>query len=192
VSTYALVMGLAGWIRSPMVCVVPAVVVAGTAGVLWWRRWGTPRNRGSTGEAPGHAEERPSPAGGQRKDLPEDEPRSDSPGDFGPGWLWLAVPFGLILVLGGMLPPVDFDVLEYHLQAPKEWYRQGQITFMPHNVYANMPAGAGMLALLAMNLTGDWWVGALAGKTVVAVLPLVTALGLGAAGQESPFFQAAP
>jgi len=112
------------------------------------------------------------------------ENRDSLPEEFGPRWLWLAVPFGLILVLGGMLPPVDFDVREYHLQAPKEWYQQGQITFMAHNVYANMPAGAGMFALLAMGITGDWWLGALAGKTVVALLPLLTALGLVAAGRR--------
>ena len=41
-----------------------------------------------------------------------------------------------------MLPPVDFDVREYHLQAPKEFFQPGRISFLPHNVYANMPLGA--------------------------------------------------
>ena len=67
-----------------------------------------------------------------------------------------------------MLPPLDFDVREYHLQAPKEFFQQGQITFLPHNVYANMTLGTEMLSLLAMVVAGDWWLGALAGKTVIA------------------------
>ena len=60
-----------------------------------------------------------------------------------------------------MLPPLDFDVREYHSQAPKEFFQQGRITFLPHNVYANMPLGAEMLSLLGMVIAGDWWWGAL-------------------------------
>ena len=59
-----------------------------------------------------------------------------------------------------MLPPLDFDVCEYHLQAPKEFFQQGRITFLPHNVYANMALGTEMLSLLAMVVAGDWWWGA--------------------------------
>ena len=58
-----------------------------------------------------------------------------------------------------MLPPADFDVREYHLQAPKEFYQQGRIAFVPHNVYANMPLGMEMASLLGMVVTGDWWLG---------------------------------
>ncbi|MGH7135914.1 MAG: hypothetical protein ACREHD_09250, partial [Pirellulales bacterium] len=46
-------------------------------------------------------------------------------------WLWLAAPFVAAIVLGGMLPPIDFDVREYHLQAPKEFYQNGKIGFLP-------------------------------------------------------------
>ncbi len=101
--------------------------------------------------------------------------------------LLAAVPCALLLLLGAMLPPVDFDVREYHLQVPKEWLAAGRIDFLPHNVYGNMPLGAEMQALLAMLLAvGErgWWWGALAGKLVNAVWPLVTALILFAAGRR--------
>ncbi len=47
-----------------------------------------------------------------------------------------------------------YDVLEYHLQLPKEYIQQGSITFMPHNVYANFPANVEMLYMLSMMLSG--------------------------------------
>jgi len=201
VSSCALAAGLAGWVRSPVVYAVPGALVVAAAGWLGWRRHLTALAKRAplSDSRPRPGKDRPSK---RRSDRRRSKKRGRSEGDspifaarksgqspeggeeFGPRWLWLAVPFGLILVLGGMLPPVDFDVREYHLQAPKEWYQQGQITFMAHNVYANMPAGAGMFALLAMGITGDWWLGALAGKTVVALLPLLTALGLVAAGRR--------
>ena len=90
----------------------------------------------------------------------------------------------LAILLAAMLPPLDFDVREYHLQAPKEFFEQGQITFLPHNVYANMALGTEMLSLLAMVLSGDWWLGALAGKTVIAGFTLLCGLGLWAAGRR--------
>ncbi|MCY2988776.1 MAG: hypothetical protein NTY19_13035 [Planctomycetota bacterium] len=101
--------------------------------------------------------------------------------------LWLAMPFVALLLLGGMLPPWEFDVREYHLQVPKEWFLQGKIDFLPHNVYGNMPLGAELPALLAMTLMpgeGGWWWGALIGKTVIACFALPTAGGLLAAGQR--------
>ncbi|NQT17894.1 MAG: hypothetical protein HQ582_34400, partial [Planctomycetes bacterium] len=70
------------------------------------------------------------------------------------------------------------------LQVPKEFFQQGYVGFLPHNVYGNMPMGTEMLSLLAMTLAGDWWVGALAGKTVIAMFTPLTALGLLAAGRR--------
>lgn len=104
-----------------------------------------------------------------------------------PAWLALGAPIVLALVLGAMLPPRDFDVREYHLQVPKEWFLEGRITFLPHNVYGNMPLGAEMHALLAMALSPgerSWWWGALAGKTVMACFAPLTALALFAAGRR--------
>jgi 4-amino-4-deoxy-L-arabinose transferase-like glycosyltransferase len=78
-------------------------------------------------------------------------------------------PFLLVMILGSMLPTIDYDVLEYHLQGPKEYYQAGRIAFLPHNVYTNMPFGVEMLHLLAMEVMGDWWWGGLAGQLLVAL-----------------------
>ena len=104
------------------------------------------------------------------------------------GWLpGLAIaPFLLAMVLGSMLPTIDFDVMEYHLQGPKEYYQTGRISFLPHNVYTSMPFGVEMLHLLGMEVMDDWWWGALAGQLLVAgfapaaaVLIAATALRIG-------------
>ena len=99
-------------------------------------------------------------------------------------WLWWATPFTIVILLGATLTPLDFDVREYHLQAPKEFYQQGRIAFLPHNVYGNMPLGSEMLPLAAMATLGDWWFGALCGKTVIALAAPLTAVGLLAAGRR--------
>lgn len=88
------------------------------------------------------------------------------------------IPFVMLIMFGGMLPPWHFDVREYHSQIPKEWYQQGFIGFVPHNVYGNMPLGAEMHAILGMSLFGDWWMGALVGKTVIAGFAPLTAIAL--------------
>lgn len=100
---------------------------------------------------------------------------------FGKWGLVLCVPAGLMILIGGMLPATYFDVREYHLQVPKEWYQQGCITFLPHNVYGNMPLGAEMHAILGMLLChgkDDWWWGALIGKTVIAGFGPLAAAGV--------------
>jgi len=87
-----------------------------------------------------------------------------------------------ILMLGSWLPPCEFDVLEYHLQAPKEFYQMGSIQFLPHNIYANMPLGIEMHSLAMMNLLGDAdaWLGGVIGKSITASISLVGAALLGA------------
>lgn len=80
--------------------------------------------------------------------------------------------------MAAAMAPVEFDVLEYHLQAPKEFWQQGGITFMPHNIYANMPLGIEMHALAWMSLIGGedgWWWGALIGKVIIGWMSLLTA-----------------
>jgi len=93
-------------------------------------------------------------------------------------WLWLLLPLALIVLWGAMLPPQDFDVREYHLQVPKEWYLNGRVEFLPHNVYGNMPLGSEVLSIPAMAIwpgENDWWWGALVGKTILASFGLLTA-----------------
>jgi hypothetical protein len=97
-------------------------------------------------------------------------------------------PFLVLMFLGAMLPCVDFDALEYHLQGPKEYYQAGRIAFLPHNVYTSMPFGVEMLHLIGMEVVDDWWLGALVGQLVVAwfapataALIVLTAARLGSA-----------
>ncbi len=165
ISTYTLAAGLLGWLHSPGAFWLPAVLSMALFSKLWLRR--LPAERTGPDRT------------GERQAI-----GTESAEWLNPRWLWLAAPFALAIVLGGMLPPVDFDVLEYHLQAPKEFYAEGRIRFLPHNVYANMPLGASMFALAAMGITGDWWLGALVGKAVVALTAPLTALALLAAGRR--------
>jgi hypothetical protein len=104
------------------------------------------------------------------------------------GWLigLLSIPY----VLGGVLPPWDFDVREYHLQAPKEWMQRGQIEFLPHNVYANMPLGVETHALTATAIMGGddgWWFGGLTAKLIVSLFGPLTALLLWSIGRRSGY-----
>jgi hypothetical protein len=106
---------------------------------------------------------------------------------LGASALWLGVPFILLVLLGALFPPREFDVREYHLQAPKEWFQAGRITFLPHNVYANMPLGPQILSLAAMaGMSGerDWWWGAMVDKVLLASYAPLTALALFAAGRR--------
>lgn len=93
-------------------------------------------------------------------------------------------PFLVLMALAAMLPTIDFDALEYHLQGPKEYFLAGRISFLPHNVYTSMPFGVEMLHLLGMNVLGDWWRGALAGQLLVMLFaPAAAVLIAGAAGR---------
>ncbi len=87
---------------------------------------------------------------------------------FEAGRYWLVLPaallpFLVLVLLCAAIPPgvlwsgegYGYDVLEYHLQVPKEWFQAGKIGFLGHNVYANFPSNAEMLYLLAMSLKGD-------------------------------------
>ncbi|WZO95772.1 glycosyltransferase family 39 protein [Isosphaeraceae bacterium EP7] len=94
--------------------------------------------------------------------------------------LLLAAPFLVIMALGSMLPTIDFDAIEYHLQGPKEYFLEGRIAFLPHNVYTSMPFNVEMLHLLGMEALDDWWWGALAGQLLVASYAPLTALILAA------------
>jgi len=93
---------------------------------------------------------------------PDDKTAGESAGSW--RWLWLtAVPFAVLAALAAAVPPGllwaqeggGYDVLEYHLQMPREYFEAGRISYAPHNVYANFPANAEMLYLLCMVLRGD-------------------------------------
>lgn len=114
----------------------------------------------------------------------------DHRGDVHPGWLWIgiaAIPFAIFILMGSMIPPWEYDVREYHLQVPKEWYQNGGVSFMPHNVYGNMPLGTEMQALFAMLYSfgeKDWWWGAMIGKTVSGCFAILNAMILFSIGRR--------
>ena len=82
---------------------------------------------------------------------------------------WPAWPFLVIMILGSMLPTIDFDCIEYHLQGPKEYWEAGRIQYLPHNIYTNMPFGVEMLHTSGMSLAGDWRTGALVGQFLIGL-----------------------
>ena len=163
-SLYALTVGLAGGLQLRWLFVLPlAALVAANVAIEWLQQ---------------RADANSPPAVERNSDL--DDRRWL-------GWLVPAVPWAAVIVLAGMLPPVAYDVREYHLQAPKEWFQNGRIDFLPHNIYANMPLGSELTSLWAMALVGGrdgWWWGAVAGKTVMACYSLVTAAALVAFGRR--------
>ncbi len=180
VSLYVLCVGLAGGLRQPWLFFVPAIIVVAAAAARWGKYCGSRVvDRGIS-----LFSREPTASASGTGDIKDTATRC-----VGPRWLWLATPFVLAILLGAMLPPIDFDVREYHLEAPKEFYQQGRITFLPHNVYANMPLSSEMLSLLGMIVMGDWWYGALAGKTVIAAAAPITAIAIFAAGRR--FFSTA-
>ncbi|MGB0715546.1 MAG: ArnT family glycosyltransferase [Phycisphaerae bacterium] len=77
--------------------------------------------------------------------------------------LLLLAPFLTLMILAASNPPgtiwaeegYGYDILEYHLQVPREHVQNGAISFLPHNVYANFPSNMEMLYLLAMLIMDD-------------------------------------
>ena len=51
-------------------------------------------------------------------------------------------------------PPLDYDVLEYHLGAVAQYLRDGRVSFLHENIYAAMPQNGEMLYLLGLVLGG--------------------------------------
>ena len=94
------------------------------------------------------------------------------------------IPFLFVMWCGSMTPDTDFDVRSYHFEGPKEYFQNGRITFLPHNVYTNFPFLSEMFALLGMVIEGDWYWGAVAGKCALFAFVPLTALGLFAAGRR--------
>ncbi len=89
----------------------------------------------------------------------------------------LAIPLG-VACAGAVLPPGTlwfdeargYDALEYHLQAPREWFELGRITFLPHNVYASFPQQMEMLYLFLMVVLGDAHAAAVPGQCLHAAM----------------------
>ncbi len=94
-------------------------------------------------------------------------------------WLLLLVsPFLSLIVIVSVTPPgvlwqeegSGYDVLEYHLELPREYLAAEQITSTPHNVYGHFPANAEMLYLLSMIVVDDVYAGAATAKILNALI----------------------
>ena len=84
------------------------------------------------------------------------------------GWLWVAAAaVGGAAALAACFPPGilwgdepnGYDVVEYHLQVPREWFEAGRIVPLHHNVFSFFPFNVEMHYLLAMFLHGGPWAG---------------------------------
>jgi hypothetical protein len=102
-------------------------------------------------------------------------------------WLLLAVAplLGLALVAAMVPPgilwgdePNGYDVLEYHLQLPREWYELGRISTLQHNVFSFFPSGMEMHYLLAMHLRGGPWAGMYLAQLMHAAMCALMALAV--------------
>ncbi len=75
---------------------------------------------------------------------------------------WAVVPFVTLALLAAAHPPgflwaeegFGYDVLEYHLEVPREFVDAGVISYLPHNVYGSFPAATEMLYMVAMIVHG--------------------------------------
>jgi hypothetical protein len=92
------------------------------------------------------------------------------------------------LVLGAVLhiipafaPEIEYDTLEYHLGALKEYQKAGRIHFLPHNFYASMPSLTEMLYLWGITLRSSTVAhlihASFAGLTAIGLIAFGTRLG---------------
>jgi hypothetical protein len=78
-----------------------------------------------------------------------------------------AAAVGSVIVLAACFPPGilwadepnGYDVVEYHLQVPREWFEAGRIVPLHHNVFSYFPFNVEIHYLLAMYLHGGPWAG---------------------------------
>ncbi len=177
-SLATLAFGLTGWLNRPLAW---ALIAAGGLIALARLR---PRR-----EAPDQGPPTRKPADPSRAGRPRAHPQraadaahsTEAPGsDAGPSGvvlvsadLALAVALGCslgVLLFAATLAPGSvwaieargYDALEYHLQAPREYYEAGRVHVLPHNVYAQFPQQMEMLYLLLMHLRGGPWAAAIA------------------------------
>lgn len=177
-SLWTLACGLSGMLRSPLLLFLPAAMAA------IWLALSRPMTRRQDLESP----ERAAGTEAVSEDVSIGETESLASG-FRGRWLKVfllaaCLPFVWHLLLGGVSPSMDFDVREYHLQGPREWFEDGRITSLRHNVYTSFPFLSEMVSLAAMVLRQDVREGALAGKLVLAGLQLLSALAVLSVGRR--------
>ncbi len=99
-------------------------------------------------------------------------------------WIVLAVAVA-VWITGVTRPPQyvgagadEYDVVEYHLQVPREYYDAGHIAPLPHNVYSHFPMGVEMLYLLGMCLRGGAYEGMYAAKAMHGLFAALAVLAI--------------
>jgi hypothetical protein len=108
----------------------------------------------------------------------------------GSAWLYLlAVPPLAMMAVCAMLPPYllwnpqephGYDVVEYHLQVPREWFEAGRIFPLHHNVFSYLPFNVEMHYLLAMHIRGGPWAGMYLAQFIHAAFVGLTVLATAA------------
>src|SRR5579859_6638503 len=110
-------------------------------------------------------------------------------GRAGASWLYLlAIPPLAMMTVCAMLPPYlmwtpqephGYDVVEYHLQVPREWYEAGHIFPLHHNVFSYLPFNVEMHYLLAMHLRGGPWAGMYLAQMMHAAFVVLSVVAAG-------------
>ncbi len=103
------------------------------------------------------------------------------------GWslVWIPLAVAAAVWLAGALRPPGtvglpdaYDVLEYHLQVPREFLQAGRIVTLRHNAYSFYPLGVEMLYLLAMGLRSGAYEGVYLAKLLHGSLGVLAVAGL--------------
>ena len=170
-------LGLAGWLNG---LTAWGLLGAGWGlGALWL--FGN-RRRGTLPETTGKPESLPMPPGNN---------------PWRRLW-WLAMPSLGLALLGAVMPPgllwqdepAGYDVSEYHLQVPREWYEAGRIMPLTHNVFSYMPMNVEVHDLLAMHLRGGPWAGMYLAQFLHVgwmILAVLAAAGVASALSDAPW-----
>ena len=110
----------------------------------------------------------------------------NKPGESAWAWIVAMIPAAVVtaaaLVPPGLLwgdEPNGYDVMEYHLQVPRQWYEAGKITPLKENVFSYFPQGVEMHYLLAMELRGGPWEGMYLAQFMHAAFFAVAAIAIG-------------
>jgi len=82
----------------------------------------------------------------------------------------------MFILLSVFLPPLDYDVTEYHLGAPHQYLQAGRVVYLPGNVYSNFPFNIEMLYFFSLMLFKGSFGGAYVAKLVNLSFAVLTAL----------------
>jgi len=108
-------------------------------------------------------------------------------------WILVATAGGILLA-GLTLPPGylghitadSYDILEYHVQLPREFFEAGRVSTLGHNIYSHYPLSSEMLFLLGMCLRGSAYQGIYLCQMMNGLLAVVAVLAVfGLAGMPA-------